>query len=136
MENNEEKKPRIEKAISVGDVTGNVVISQNQGGGITAHTVYVNQPKQFNNNGIIALLNFIETVKRKDNFNPTCFSITMVNNSNGNAIASQIERILKEHGYVMNGNGYGYMMRYPDVKGVLIGKDTHTDCLQILVGQV
>jgi hypothetical protein len=39
MPKNEEEK------ISIGDVNGNVVISQNQSGGITAHTVNVNQQR-------------------------------------------------------------------------------------------
>lgn len=34
-----------DKQISIGNVTGDVVISQNQSGGITAHSVNVNQPK-------------------------------------------------------------------------------------------
>jgi len=34
-----------EEKISIGDINGNVVISQNQSGGITAHTVSVNQQR-------------------------------------------------------------------------------------------
>ena len=135
MENSGKKKST-ENPISVGDVSGNVVIAQNQIGGITAHTVNVNREKQLSNRDKQAILDFIETVKIRDNFDPTSFEIAMVNNSNGNKIASQIEALLKEHGYTMNGVGYGIMMRYPDVKGILFGKASNKDCLLILVGQV
>ncbi|HZY36731.1 MAG TPA: hypothetical protein VFE53_08795 [Mucilaginibacter sp.] len=134
MENKGEKDTN-KKPIYVDNVKGDVVISQNQSGGITAHTVNINEEKVFNQADRINLLNFIETVKKKYNFNPTCFTISMVNNSNGNKIASQIETVLKEQGYTMKGD-YGYMMRYPPVRGIIIDKDPTGDCLQILVGQL
>jgi len=135
MENSEEKK-LTENPISVGDVTGNVVISQNQMGGVTAHTVNVTQEKQLTQNDIIAILNFIEGIKKKHNFNPTTFSISMVNNSNGNTAASQIEYVLKQLGYTMNGTSYGFMMRYPAVKGIILDKAKNNDSLEILIGQI
>jgi hypothetical protein len=135
MENNEQKKSG-EKPISVGDVSGDVVISQNQSGGITAHTVNLNKEKELNEADKIALLQFIKDLKTKLNFNPTGFTISMVNNSNGNKIASQIEGTLKANGYNMIGNGYGYMMRAPGVNGIEINKSRQGDHLEILVGQI
>lgn len=44
MKRNEEKSKK-EKPISIGDVAGDVVISQNQTGGITAHSVNINTPQ-------------------------------------------------------------------------------------------
>jgi hypothetical protein len=112
------------------------VTSYFQSGGITAQTVNINQEKQLNEAGKQYLIQFIETLKAKLNFIPTCFTISMVNNSNGNKIASQIEATLKANGYTMKGDSYDYMMRSPAVKGVEINKSAEGDCLEILVGEI
>jgi len=135
MATNELKKPE-DKSVSVSDVKGDVVISQNQSGGITAHTVNVNQEKQMTDADKLHLLRFIEDLKKKNNFNPTQFTISMVNNSNGNTIAHQIQKALEENGYKMMGNSFGYMMRYPTVNGIQIDKSRQGDYLEILVGNL
>ncbi len=112
------------------------VTSYFQSGGITAQTVNINQEKQLNEADKKYLMQFIENIKAKFNFNPTCFTISMVNNSNGNKIAAQIESTLKANGYTMKGNTYGYEMRSPPVKGVEINKSSEGDCLEILVGEI
>jgi len=131
MENNEGQNPNA-RPISIGDV----VISQNQFGGITAHTVNVNHEKELSEADKVFLLQFIENLKVQLNFNPTSFYISMVNNSNGNKIASQIENTLKANGYTMLGNGYGYMMRAPGINGIVIDKGRQGNHLEILIGQI
>ncbi|NOW94009.1 hypothetical protein [Mucilaginibacter sp. SG564] len=114
---------------NIGD-NGHIVNGPNSG---INGDVNINQEKRLSENDKIALLNFIETTKKKYNFNPKCFAITMVNNSNGNLIASQIESLLKQQGYTMNGD-YGTSMRYPPLKGIMIDKNKSSDCLDIDIG--
>ena len=97
--------------------------------------VNINKERQLAEDEKVALMDFIESVKIKNNFDPKCFTIIIVNNSNGNKIATQIESLLKKNGYTMNG-AYGYAIRNPPVKGIEIGKGKGNNCLEIFIGTI
>ena len=108
MENNEEKKPS-EKAISVGDVAGDVVISQNQIGGITAHTVVHNytqpEPRHL-------------TAQDEQNLNgldryPELTVLISMNNQEANSFGAEIINYLKSRGHSVVVNGYGILIPSP-----------------------
>lgn len=91
---------------------------------------YISNEKQLTDYDKAELLNFIETIKKKYNFNPVCVSISSTPNSNGGKIASQITDFLIEKGYTFQGSGIAFSNGV--IKGIVI--DKMGDCLQITIG--
>lgn len=97
MQNNEEKS---DKPISLGNVKGDVVISQNQKGGITAHTVIQNsygiaQPQRYiNDNDINKLTSIMPDKKEYD------ISITYpINDKESRLYGENMGQALSDLGY-------------------------------------
>ena len=64
MKNNKKIKKEVNKSISLENVKGDIVISQNQRGGITAHTVYNYKTQKRNINQYVKLLKLVKYVKQ------------------------------------------------------------------------
>jgi hypothetical protein len=92
---------------------------------------YISNEKQLTDPDKIDLLNFIETVKKKYNFNPTCINMSSTPNSNGGKIAAQIADFLIGKGYTLEGSGISFPSG-GTMKGIAI--DKMGDCLSITVG--
>jgi hypothetical protein len=85
-----------EKPIKIGDVSGDVVISQHQSGGITAHTVNITSDKyqEFNNEAKIKLIEDLKLLLNKYTTHPSFIINIESGNSMRNKVALEFESIL------------------------------------------
>jgi len=106
MPNNENNKP-----LSVKNVQGDVVISQNQSGGITAHTVVQNfgpsqpEPRHLNSQDE-------QRLNQLDKYHQLSVLISM-SNREANSFGGEIINYLKSRGHDVVVNGYGIMVSSP-----------------------
>lgn len=91
---------------------------------------YVSNEKELTDADKLALLKFIETVKKEKNFDPTCIIMMSTPNTNGGKVASQIEDFLTSKGYKIGGSGTA--IGSGTLRGIVI--DKMNDCLSITVG--
>lgn len=96
-----------ETPIKIGNVAGDVIISQNQTGGITAHTVYINKPlpREINDEDKKAL-----GVLNKEYL----ISITVIMGNESQNYANQIVQFLQSKGYKIEMNYIGMLMPEPE----------------------
>lgn len=93
--------------IKIGNVAGDVIISQNQTGGITAHTVYISKPlpREINDEDKKAL-----GVLNKEYL----ISITVIMGNESQSYANQIIEFLQSKGYKIEVNYVGMLMPEPE----------------------
>lgn len=115
MANSEEKTPT-EKPITVGNVKGDVVISQNQTGGITAHTVNITSEKfqDITSDFKIKISdNLAELVKNYPN-HPTLLIQVESGDNMRNKVAIEMKGLLSQYGIGYYPKGNTFMGVMPD----------------------
>lgn len=135
----EQEKPKIKKQpqtmsenhkkenpIQFGDVTGDVIISQNQTGGITAHTVYVNKPlpRELNNDDQKALKSLNKEY---------LISVTVIMGKESQAYGNQIITFLQSEGYKTELNYIGVMSPAPEPARYHLNSDYSAKTIHIMI---
>ena len=114
IKENEMPKDEEEK-ISIGDVNGDVVISQNQSGGITAHKVIIQPTDSYHplssqhNDKLIANLKKIQS--KYNHLDIKIFLDTESNNANRTKLETELVDILTTAGFDTRGSGNSVIMR-------------------------
>lgn len=120
----ENKMPKDEEdKITVGDVSGDVVISQNQTGGITAHSVNVGQQSRKVNAKLIIQLQQMLPDKTK-----TVTVTAVMGDGEAFNFATQIKDVLVEQGYDVNGVNQALY------SAPIMGQEFNPDTLTLIIG--
>lgn len=135
----EKEKPKIKKQsqnmsenhkketpIQIGDVTGDVIISQNQKGGITAHTVYVNKPmpRELNND---------DQKELKSLNKEYLISITVIMGKESQEYGNQIITFLQSNGYKTELSYVGIMSPEPEPARYHLNSDDNSKTIHIMI---
>lgn len=112
----ENKMPKDEEEkISIGDVNGDVIISQNQSGGITAHKVIIQPTDSYHSlssqhkDKLIANLKKIQS--KYNHLDIKIFLDTESNNANRTKLETELVDILTTAGFDTRGSGNSVIMR-------------------------
>ena len=129
MKNNEEENKNKQTPISVKNVNGDVVISQNQTGGITAHTInYGIPPRQITESSANELIADLKKYPA-ESFRISC----IMNNSESFRLAQNLEQILKLAGWKGSADGIEQKIFNEPIKNVLVEVDKRRSSVETLV---
>jgi hypothetical protein len=100
---NKDNQPK-ETGISVDNVKGDVTISQNQTGGVTAHTININTERHLTQQGLKVIFNDIEKIRQDNGFGKG-IAVYTISYSNAPFYAQEIMDFFKNNGYDILDNG-------------------------------
>ncbi|OMP75570.1 hypothetical protein [[Flexibacter] sp. ATCC 35208] len=115
-----------ETPINIGTVTGDVTISQNQTGGITAHTVYVNKP-------LPRELNDDDQRVLKSLNKEYLISVTVIMGNESQKYGTQIIDFLQSNGYKTSLNYVGVQSPEPEPARYHIHTDDDSKTIEIMI---
>ena len=129
MKKNKDENKEKENPIFIKNVKGDIVISQNQTGGITAHTInYKTPPRQINQTAADELI--VELKKHP----PENFRLhSIMNNSESYETAQMIEQILKQAGWKAAPNGIMQKIFNVPMKNIIVEIDKRRYTSDLLV---